>query len=94
MPSLPPIPQVPREVLIVIGAVVVLVVLWLGARYGRRRYIVVGKSSASDELLYELSRIASALERLATLATPRETQPPADEEKAPRRVNWFSMFNR
>ncbi len=93
MPSLPPIPHVPREVLVAIGAVVVLLALWLWARYGRRRYVVINKSSATESIAYELGRIATALERLATVATPREAQPPA-EEQPPRRVNWFSMFGR
>jgi len=78
MPSLPAIPPVPREVLLGIGAVVVLLALWVWARYGRRHYMMIQKSSATDSIAYELGRIATALERLATVATPRDAQPPAE----------------
>src|SRR2546426_12111486 len=91
MPSLPSIPQVPREVLIAIAAVVALLVLWLWARSGR--YVAIRKSDASEALTSELGRIADALERLAALATPHETEPSA-EEKPPRRENWLSLFRR
>jgi hypothetical protein len=90
MPSLPPIPQVPREVLVAIGAVVVLLALWLWVRYGRRHYLVIQNSNATESIAYELGRIATALERLAP---PREVQAPAGDQP-PRRVNWLSMFGR
>ncbi len=93
MPSLPSILHVPREVLVAIGAVVVLLVLWLWVRYGRRRYVVINKSDATEAIISELGRIADALERLAASATTRKTEPPA-EEKPPRRENWLSLFRR
>ncbi len=93
MPSLPSIPQVPREVLIAIGAVVAVLVLWLWARSGRGRYVAIGKSDASQAITSELGRIADALERLAALATPQEAEPSAGEKPA-RRENWLSLFRR
>ena len=93
MPSLPAIPYLSRGVLFAAGAVVVLLLVWLWAHYGRRRYLVIGKSEATEAIAYELGRIANALERLSI---PHETQPsaPVGEEKSPQRVNWLSMFGR
>jgi hypothetical protein len=93
MPSLPTIPHLSRGVLFAAGAVVLLLLIWLWAHYGRRRYLVIRKSEATEAIVNELGRIADALERLAI---PRETQPsaPVEEEKRPQRVNWLSMFGR
>ena len=89
--SFPPsIAALPRQLLVALGAVVVLLVIWLWARYGRRRYLVIKKSDATEALTHELGRIADALERLAA---PRETQS-TEEQKPPRRENWMSMFGR
>jgi hypothetical protein len=92
MPSLPPIPYLSRGVLFAAGAVVVLLLIWLWAHYGRRRYLVIRKSEATEAIAYQLGRIADALESLA----PRQAQPsvPAEEETGPRRMNWLSMFGR
>ena len=93
MPSLPSIPHLSREVQVAIGAVVALLVLWIWVRYGHRRYVVIKKSDAVDNIAYQLGRIADALDRLAALATPRDSQPPA-EEKPQERENWLSRFRR
>jgi len=93
MPSLPSIPHVPRDVLVGIGAVAALLVLWLCARYSRRHYVMIGKSDATEAITSELGRIADALERLAALAAPRETQSPVDERPS-RREDWMSLFRR
>ena len=92
MPSLPSIPHLSREVQVAIGAVVALLVLWIWVRYGLRRYVVIKKSDAVDNIAYQLGRIADALDRLAALA-PRDAQPPA-EEKPQQRENWLSRFRR
>jgi hypothetical protein len=86
----PSIAALPKQLLVALGAVAALLIIWLWARYGRRRYLVIKKSDATEALTHELSRIADALERLAV---PRETQP-TEEQKPPRRVNWMSMFGR
>ena len=93
MPSLPAIPNLSRGVLFAVGAVVLLLLIWLWAHYGRRRYLVIRKSEATEAITCELGRIADALERLAS---PHQAQPsaPAEEETGPRRMNWLSMFGR
>jgi hypothetical protein len=93
MPSLSSLPHLPREVLVALAAVVVLLVLWLWARYSRRHYVVIENSDATDAIASELGRIADALGRLAALASPRETES-LPEEKVPRRENWLSLFRR
>jgi hypothetical protein len=100
VPSLPSIPHMSREVLVAIGVVVALLALWIWARYGRRRYVEIRKSGAIDDVSYQLGRIADALERLAVLASPRDSsQPPAEAKPQPRprprqQENWLSQFRR
>src|SRR3989449_8746294 len=49
-------------------AILVLVIAataWAVQQFRRRRSVVVQKSAVSDQLVYELSRIADALDRIA-----------------------------
>lgn len=78
-------------------AAVVLVILataWMVQQFRRRRSIVVQRSAVSDQVVYELSRIADALERIANrpadqlLAAASSNQP-----EDPGRVS-LSMFGR
>ena len=93
MPSLSSVPHLPREVLAAIAAVVVLLVLWLWARYSRHHYVVIKNSDATKAIASELGHIADALERLVALAAPHETES-QPEEKVTRRENWLSLFRR
>jgi len=87
--------NLPRGVLIGAGAVVILLLIWSWARFGRRHYLVVKKSDATQLITYELGRIADALERLSSSPLP----PPLRAEEAnpapnPSRRISMSMFGR
>ncbi|HKV05267.1 MAG TPA: hypothetical protein VJO53_09200 [Candidatus Acidoferrales bacterium] len=84
--------SLPRGVLAGAAAVVVLLVIWSWARIGRRHYLVVKKSDATQLVTYELGRIADALERLSSLPPPHEVAPSA-EVNSTKRVD-LSMFGR
>jgi len=78
-------------------AVVILVIAataWAVQQFRRRRAVVVQRSAVSDQVVYELSRVADALERIAnrpadqyiTAASDRQTEEPG-------RIS-LSMFGR
>ena len=83
-----------REELLAIVAFAVLATAWAVRLFLRRRTVAVQRSAVSDQMIYELSRIADALERIANR--------PADEaiaavsrrltEKSP--ANPLSIFGR
>ena len=78
MPSLQTIPLLPREVYIAAGAVFFLLVVWIWARYGRHRYVVIRSSEPVQTTAIQLGRIADAIDHLArSLETSRI---PADED--------------
>lgn len=78
-------------------AVVILVIAataWAVQQFRRRRAVVVQRSAVSDQVVFELSRVADALERIAnrpadqyiTAASDRQTEEPG-------RIS-LSMFGR
>jgi len=85
-----------HEELLAIILVVVAVTAWAVQQFRRRRSIVLQRSVVSDQLVYELSRIADALDRIANrpadqviaAATSQQT-----EESTGGRIP-FSMFGR
>ena len=87
------ITSLPREALWAIGAAVVLLVILIWARYGRRRYLLIEHNEATEILALQLGRFADAIERLAPLPRPQAPPPPREEEKNNRRVG-ASMFGR
>jgi len=54
-----------HEQLLAILVLAVIATAWAVQLFRRRRSVVVQKSAVSDQMLYELSRIADALERIA-----------------------------
>jgi hypothetical protein len=54
-----------HEELLAIILVVVAVTAWAVQQFRRRRSIVLQRSVVSDQVVYELSRIADALDRIA-----------------------------
>ena len=54
-----------HEELLAIILVVVAVTAWAVQQFRRRRSIVLQRSVVSDQLVYELSRIADALDRIS-----------------------------
>jgi hypothetical protein len=91
-----------REQLVVILAVAVLATAWGVLQFRRRRVVVLQRSIVSDQIAYDLSRIADALERIsyrpadpvipAPLHTSTVTSPPPAEEPTGRIP--YSMFGR
>jgi len=54
-----------QEQLFVVVLLAVAVTAWAVQLFRRRRSVVVQRSAVSDQMLYELTRIADALERIA-----------------------------
>src|SRR5947208_8672308 len=54
-----------REELLAIIVLVVVATTWAMQQFRRRRSIVLQRSAVSDQVVYELSRIADALDRIA-----------------------------
>ncbi len=54
-----------REELLAIVVLVVAATAWAIQQFRRRRSVVIQRSAVSDQLVYELSRIADALDRIA-----------------------------
>jgi hypothetical protein len=85
-----------HEELLAIILVVVAVTAWAVQQFRRRRSIVLQRSVVSDQVVYELSRIADALDRIANrpadqviaAASTKQT-----EESSGGRIP-FSMFGR
>ncbi len=67
---------------------------WVVLQFRRRRAVVLQRSAVSDQVVYELSRIADALDRIANRPVDH-TIPAASgfKEEEPRTMP-FSMFGR
>ena len=72
MPSLLAIPQLPTSVYFAAGVVVALLVEWLLLRLGRRRYLVLGQSEATQLAIVHIGRIADSIDRLASAMESRD----------------------
>jgi hypothetical protein len=79
-------------------AIVVLVIAataWAIQQFRRRRVVVLQRSAMTDQLVYELSRIADALDRIANrpvdqmIASASSRQPEESTGRIP-----YSMFGR
>lgn len=53
------------EQFVAIAAIVAIASAWAVMQFRRRRVVILQRSAVSDQLLYELSRIADALDRIA-----------------------------
>lgn len=81
------------EQLIAGSIVVIFLTAWAVQQFRRRRSVVVQRSAVSDQLLYELSRIADALDRIAN--HPADQVIAAANRRAEEsRGNSFSLFGR
>jgi hypothetical protein len=54
-----------QEQLLAILVLAVVATAWAVQQFRRRRSVVVQRSAVSDQMLYELARIADALDRIA-----------------------------
>jgi len=77
-------------------AIVVLAIAfsaWAILQFRRRRAVVVQRSAVSDQMLYELSRIADALDRIASQPVNHPISGDSFRTDEPRSIP-FSMFGR
>jgi hypothetical protein len=54
-----------HELLLIGGAILVCLLLWGALYFSRKRVVILRRSSGTDQIAFELSRIADALERIA-----------------------------
>ena len=82
-----------QEQLLAIVVLAVAVTAWAVQLFRRRRSVVVQRSAVSDQLVYELSRIADALDRIAN--HPADQAISAATRRAEEsRGNSLSIFGR
>jgi hypothetical protein len=82
-------------------SVVIGLLFWAALYFSRKRIVVLKRSNGTDQVTFELSRIADALERIANRPADRaiaaatrrqlQAQPPPQRESASRA---YSMFGR
>lgn len=71
------------------GAVVALLLLyWVASRFVRKRLVVLRRSEVTEQLEYQLGRIADALERLS----PQQFTPFQSSEQPKRHAGVGSLF--
>jgi hypothetical protein len=81
-----------QEELLAIVAIAVLATAWAVQLFRRKRTVVVQRSAVSDQLLYELSRIADALERIAN--RPADEAIAAASRRLTEKSHPLSIFGR
>jgi hypothetical protein len=82
-----------HEQLLAILVLAVIATAWAVQLFRRRRSVVVQRSAVSDQMLYELTRIADALERIAN--HPADQAIAAANRRAEEsRGNSLSIFGR
>lgn len=84
-----------QEQFVAILVLVVAATAWAVQQFRRRRTVVLQRSAVSDQVVYELARIADALERIANrpadeaIATASRNSQPQESRGIP-----LSMFGR
>jgi len=81
-------------------SVVIGLVFWTALYFSRKRIVVLKRSSGTDQLAFELSRIADAIERIANqpadrviaAATRRQLAQPSPQRES--KGVAYSMFGR
>jgi hypothetical protein len=102
--------SITKHDLLIFGiAILVCLMLWSVLYFSRKRVVVLRRSSGTDQLTFELSRIADALERIASQPADRviaavrrhqrssATTPPsspAPPVARDSRINPYSIFRR
>ena len=84
-----------REELLAIVVLVVAATAWAVQQFRRRRAVVLQRSVVSDQIVYELSRIADALDRISNRPVDQYVAAPSREtdESTGGRIP-LSMFGR
>ncbi len=89
-----------HELLLLLGAILVCLFLWSAFYFSRKHVVILRRSSGTDQITYELSRIADALERIAnqpvdkviqSAAQPRQQSEPLSERS---KSAAYSIFKR
>jgi hypothetical protein len=88
-----------HDMVMMIFSVVTGLLFWAALYFSRKRVVVLKRSSGTDQVTFELSRIANALERIANrpaddaivVASRRQQQPPPQRES---KGVAYSMFGR
>jgi hypothetical protein len=60
-----------HELLWIGGVILVCLLLWSALYFSRKRVVILRRSSGTDQITFELSRIADALERIANQPADR-----------------------
>jgi hypothetical protein len=98
-----------HDIFLIAVAILVCLAFWGALYFSRKRVVVLRRSSGTDQLTFELSRIADALERIASqpadrvIAAVRRQQrasgstvsgPPPTPVARESRINPYSIFRR
>ena len=86
-----------REELVAILVLVVAATVWAVQQFRRRRAVVLERSIVSDQLVYELSRIADALDRISNRPVDPFIAAPSKEREKDESTGGripLSMFGR
>jgi len=82
-----------QEQFAVVLVVAIGVTAWVIQQFRRRRVVVVDRSAVSDQLVYELSRIADSLDRIANRPMDQVIDSAGLNVEESRNIP-FSMFGR
>jgi hypothetical protein len=90
-----------HDMLMMCVSVVTGLLFWTAMYFSRRRVVVLKRSTATDQVIFELSRIADAIERIANrpaddaiaAASKRQQQMQPAPQRESKRVA-YSMFGR
>jgi hypothetical protein len=90
-----------HELLLMGGAILVCLLLWTALYFSRKRVVILRRSSGTDQITFELARIADALERIANqpadravAAATRRQQQQSEPVSQASRSAAYSMFRR
>lgn len=89
-----------HDMVMMIFSVVTGLLFWAALYFSRKRIVLLERSSGTDQVTFELSRIANALERIANrpaddaiaVASRRQQQPPPLQRES--KGVAYSMFGR
>lgn len=61
-----------HDVFMTVASLVIGLVFWMALYFSRKRIVVLKRSGGTEQIAFELSRIADALERIANRSADRE----------------------
>lgn len=90
-----------HDVFMTVASLVIGLVFWMALYFSRKRIVVLKRSGGTEQIAFELSRIADALERIANRSADREiaaaTRRQQQMRPSPQRESQgiaYSMFGR